>query len=727
MPIFGETEPRTIIAYVDFEKIKEEIPPKTKIELYAEMPLNHLGMVIEYQDIKKKLEPIDPLKTRAVILWITEDVYSPDITNFYTTINTALKKGVKILLLGKLDILPPQYSLTRQEKALIEEFYSLIGFYFNDDYVFTTYNSVWKTFNPRMVGFERNWGAFKPGYPVIQPVNKAVKVYASLVNEKKEESVIVATFPKGGYIADGFAVYNDPLQEEDRRRWFVNFFLFFEEALSLEETPRPDTTTLCGSRIFYSHIDGDGWNNVSLIPEYSATQTLCCEVMLKEVIDAFPNMPITVAPIAEDLLLECHGKEKGLEIARKILSRPNVEPASHTLSHPFYWAFFKNYTPQQEEFFLPYYSHPVWTDSKNWKEYFQSFFIKKGVLKGEKPFLPNGYTTPRAYACEPFDLRKEIVGSFEIISHFTEKKPRLLQWSGDCYPFEEAVAMVSKNGFLNINGGDTRFDSGHRSYAFVAPIGRKVGKQQQIYASNSNENTYTQLWSADYFGFRNLIQTIINTNIPYRLKPINLYYHTYSLERIASRKALLENIADIEKMEHIDIYTTEFVEIANNFYEIGFERIGEGWKISNKKALKTIRFDKATTKTIDWERSRGVIGQRYLHGSLYIALDPQAPSSEIYFKETTFPGLNQEGDFPFLVDSNWPVINFKKEKDLVTYIFKGNTPLKTHFVPHKDFKLVANPLLENRPHLFTWEISSSAGELQDFLIQITFTKEHSHE
>ena len=57
-----------------------------------------------------------------------------------------------------------------------------------------------------------------------------------------------------------------------------------------------DTTTLVGRRIYYSNIDGDGWRNQSQIRTYMQRRAMSAEVVLKEAVEAFPDLPVTVAP-----------------------------------------------------------------------------------------------------------------------------------------------------------------------------------------------------------------------------------------------------------------------------------------------------------------------------------------------------------------------------------------------------------------------------------------------
>lgn len=160
---------------------------------------------------------------------------------------------------------------------------------------------------------------------------------------------------KGGYIASGFSHYES--KNGAFLQWYVNPFRFFADAFRTTGMPIPDTTTVTGRRIFYSHIDGDGWGNVSTADKYNGKGLYASEVILREVVDGFPDLPVTVAPIAADLDPAWTGTIRSQQIARALFSRRNVEPASHTYTHPFEWRFFgPAYKPENELPFLSKYA-----------------------------------------------------------------------------------------------------------------------------------------------------------------------------------------------------------------------------------------------------------------------------------------------------------------------------------------------------------------------------------
>ena len=211
------------------------------------------------------------------------------------------------------------------------------------------------------------------------------------------------------------------------------------------------------------------------------------------------------------------------------------------------------------------------------------------------------YTTPRGFAVKPFDLSLEIKGSIDFLNRIAPpgKRVALLQWSGNCLPWEGAVVATYGQGVLNMNGGDTRFDRERPSYTSVAAIGRKLPGGIQVYSSNANENVYTELWTDRFFGFAFLTQTWHNTGQPVRVKPKNLYYHMYSGEKTASLRALLNNLKEVESEPIAPIAASEYAALALGFFSAEIEGLGDArWRIGNRGRLATIRFDRSIDRQI---------------------------------------------------------------------------------------------------------------------------------
>jgi hypothetical protein len=227
--------------------------------------------------------------------------------------------------------------------------------------------------------------------------------------------------------------------------------------------------------------------------------------------------------------------------------------------------------------------------------------------------------------------------------------------------------MVREAGVEAINGGDTRFDAEYPSYLWVAPIGREVGEEVQVFAVNSNENTYTDLWQGKFYGYKYLVQTLENTEHPMRVRPINIYYHTYSGEKEASLNAVISNLEYANKQEICPIKTSRYCKIARAFYKVQFERIGNySWRVKSRGALQTIRFDALLGKyNIDYSKSTGVIGTRHYQDSFYIYLDEAEPEPVITLTKI------DNNKVIYLNQSRWRVFNLKRSDKTFEFDAKG--------------------------------------------------------
>ena len=111
------------------------------------------------------------------------------------------------------------------------------------------------------------------------------------------------------------------------------------------------------------------------------------------------------------------------------------------------------------------------------------------------------------------------------------------------------------------------------------------------------------------------------TNTPYRVKPFNIYYHMYSGSKQASLNAILSNLDLAEASDIAPVTTSTFALIAQGFYTTRIVDMGDRrWRIENRGKLQTLRFDHATFTSVDFSRSKGVIGQYNHQGSLYVDL-----------------------------------------------------------------------------------------------------------
>ncbi len=655
---------RTVIALYDGQRAGSA--RMSNIHRMAAMPLNWLGLVVRFHDIRAGLPAVwDEADVRGVLTFSMQPGV-PDPAGYVAWAEKVVAAGRKLVVLGELG---PTEDLKGKPVPhdLIARFVALLGLVHDGDWSPVAYDSRIVRADPAMVGFERAYGDILPPFELYEPLTPATRSYLVIGRvDLDRPSHLIVTSPNGGYAATGFTHFRDPAQ--NFTQWYLNPFAFFEAAFGLSDEPRPDTTTQGGRRLYFSHIDGDGWRNLSTVTKYRKDQTLSAAVVMAEAIAPNPDLPVTVAPIAADLDPAWVGTEQAQKVARALFALPQVEPASHTYSHPFQWSFFRNYTVEKEK---PYQSRydaqaggiPIFEGSPD-EDAEEDRGGDVGPAGTEDDRLRPGYSVPRAYATKPFDLDNEIAGAIRYIDQFATqgKGAKLVQWSGDTSPFPEALAATAAAGAHNINGGDSRLDNDYPSVSWVAPTGVPIGRTLHIYAAMSNENTYTELWSARFFGYRDLVATLENTERPRRLKPVNLYYHMYSGEKQAALKALLDNIAWVKKQEIAPVTATRYAEIAEGFFTATVEPDGPGaWRVKNRGALQTLRFDHAAPQAgPDFAASTGVIGARRVNDALYVALDPAVPEPRIVLTDRPQPAA-------LLVSARWPVEAVIRQADRVGF------------------------------------------------------------
>ena len=363
-----------------------------------------------------------------------------------------------------------------------------------------------------------------------------------------DEAVVpVLTGPWGGYAQHPYLLQAG---FGGQRRWLLNPFAFLATALHSQPAPIPDTTTETGRRILLSWVDGDGFPSRAELPgtPYSA------EVLLEKVFKPI-KLPHTVSVIEGEVAatgLYPHLSGELEPLARKIFALGNVELASHSFSHPFFWARRQNID------------------------------ISK-TLYGLGLPIP-GYTT---------DTRREVAGSVRYINDTLApegKRTEVFLWTGDAVPGGGTVRLVEELGLVNLNGGNTQVRNALPSSVNIYPQSRWTDGGHQIYAPIMNENVYTNDWTGPFHGFRRVIETFKRTEDPRRLKPLGIYYHFYSGTKPGALNALLDVYGYAEEQPHNALYASEYARRVLGYHSARITRSLDGhWLVDQLGALRTVR------------------------------------------------------------------------------------------------------------------------------------------
>ena len=516
----------------------------------VQMPLEYMGYVA---DIKT---PAQAVKIKYV-----KDLYSGIIVVATRSIKV---KNFKNWLKDKI----------KRNKILFLENFGIDDLSFLNIQTYNNKASIFDNFKiikkDKIVGFE------SPIPPKI-PRNLIYSKGGLLVikNSKDQLFTPIAITKWGGYAISPF-IFNDFTEDV---KWIVNPFKLLKRALRLKNFPKPDYTTENGERIFFSHLDGDG--SVSLA-EFDPSK-IACEVIKNQILKKY-KLPFGISFIEGEI--EPYGvypkfSKRAMKCAREIYALKNVEPASHTFSHPFFWQ-------------------------------------KDAKLEGK--ILPKNYNLP--IPNYKFSLYREIVGSCKNLSKLAPKnKPvKLLFWSGDCDPPAKAVKIAYENGILNMNGGDTTIRKNHKFLSDIAPAGVKKGNYYQIYDGEQDEFIYTDGFTKNFWGYKNVIQTFKLTDKPKRFKPIDVYFHFYIGTKLASLDSLRYVLNWCLKQDIIPFKVSDYIKKVLDFYNTTIAKEGKYWLIRTNKNLRTLRISQKFGYP-DLKSSKGVVGWYDYNKDRYLNLD----------------------------------------------------------------------------------------------------------
>ncbi len=614
-----EVMPRKIMMLYDYAEDETALMGQESVVIYGTLPLNYLGYAAEYHDVRKPL-PQFSLQGRyaGVVVWLQQSLQASKAQRLVNWLHARQEEGVPLLLLGTIDFI--------DDKALPH-----FGLQRGDNRRLPKRLNL--SYATKAFGYETapllEHGNF---FPLALPRGTP---WAVIEDDAKNRQVAAAITPWGGYVLDPLLVITLP--GDNGNRWVIDPFTLYRQALRLPEMPVPDLTTESGRRSLLIHMDGDGFASKGEFPG----NPYASEVLRDKILKRYP-LPASISIIEGELSTEGLYPQLSAElepIARSIYALPNVELASHSFSHPFNWG---------------------------------------KVVEGDDE---SGYNLP--IPNYKFDLQREVNGSVNYIESRLAppgKTATLFFWTGNCNPPEAAVAQTVMAGVGNINGGDTVITNSMPSVTAVAPIGMYKGRYFQVFAPNQNENVYTNNWTGPFYGYRRVIETFEMTDKPLRLKPINIYFHTYSTSKPSSLAALDEVYRWALKQPTTPIFTSFYVKKAQQFDRVVVARHGEGWRVRGLDSIRELRLP-VSNGIPDLKRSESIAGynrhndQHYIHAG--------ASEVELYIGK----GAPRES---YLVSANASLTNSMRDKNGLHLSFAPQVALEIELANGRNCRLEQN-------------------------------------
>lgn len=550
---------------------------------FLQMPLNHLGYLTDYFDVTQALpEDIYGDRYAGVVTWFGGSVPSHTQINLQRWLYQAMQKKIPFASLGSQGFdTSPAWA-----RAL-----GLVHKPASSGALTVVHRDPMLQFEMPTLPADRN------NYVTdIPQSNSGYSALITLQDSKQQTFSAGAITPWGGYIRNPYVIQSLPGTEDDR--WVIDPFSFVQKALQLQVLPAPDVTTENGRRLLFAHIDGDAFPSKAEMPG----NRFAADWLLTDILQKY-RIPHAVS------VIEAEVSPQGLypqysaqleDIAKRMFALPHVEVASHTYSHPYLW----------------------------------NLAVRHGLFADNKEAAINlnipGYQ---------MDLQREIVGSIDYIrTRLAGGKPvKILLWSGDTAPAADALKIISDNGLLNMNGGDTFINRSNPSLTAVMGHGITKDGYLQIYAPITNENIYTNLWLGPYYGYERVIETFQMTESPRRLKAVDIYYHTYAASKQASLNSLHKAYTWAMQQPLHPVYPSEYIRKVQDFYAMALAKDGDGWRIRTSGELRTVRIPHSWG-VVDLQRSKHIAGfathqnESYIHltgGSAALHLAPSGSASSV--------------------------------------------------------------------------------------------------
>jgi hypothetical protein len=299
----------------------------TRIHRFAEMPLNHLGFIVRFQDVRNKLpEPAEIERYRGVITWFAGPV--SDGNTYLAWARRVSRLNVRYVILGDVGI-----AIDANTIRTVNQLLALAGVRHTGEYIAPTLGTRVAEEDPNLVEFECRLGPVLPDYPILTATGASTHIGAMLEAPSYDggrKSVLVAIGEKGAYAAWDYDMCHQrpPLYQA---QWLINPFDFFRAAFGFDDQPVPDTTTASGNRLYFSVLGSEGLTRLSKIEGLPEGSAMAAEVVLHELIEPFPDLPATFELQGEELAKSERPGTQTQILVQRVLANRNVDILSRGL------------------------------------------------------------------------------------------------------------------------------------------------------------------------------------------------------------------------------------------------------------------------------------------------------------------------------------------------------------------------------------------------------------
>ena len=301
----------------------------TRIHRFAELPLNHLGYVLEYRDVSRPLPSVaETNRFAGVISWLVGPV--PDGDDYLTWLKQVVFNGTRLVVLGELGA-----PVTARNIRLANTVLSVLGLEHQGVYISTADGSHIVTRDSAFYDFECRLDPVLPAYPILERAATGSRPILEVQTPGPaggRRTSLVAIGSGGGFAAFNFEFCHQtaPLH---RGKWLIDPFAFFQAALGAPRAPVPDITTLSGRRLYFSIAHSEGWSASVEAWAQRQPQQIAAQIAARELIEAFPSLPVTLDLRDEDVSRTTRNSALARGLADHVLALPQVSrPGKHAVA-----------------------------------------------------------------------------------------------------------------------------------------------------------------------------------------------------------------------------------------------------------------------------------------------------------------------------------------------------------------------------------------------------------
>ena len=667
-------ERNSVVALFDGSIIKDV--RDTPIHNFLELPLNYLGYKVIYLDASAIESFALPDNTAAILSWFAASVpHGMEANRWRLEATTKCGYKPKQIVLG-------HDGMEFGESDVRDALWARLGLSSQSWERAIGHLSRVAAADSDLVGFEEDYIIGVGAYPILQALPGTRSYLTVEAQAGGDRTDLLTIGPGGAYVHDSATVRYDP--RLDAHFWVLNPFAMIETALGSEPYPIADTTTVLGSRAFFATVHSDGWLEPEPSRFFGENVEIAGEILLRQIIVPFPEIPTTVSVLFGDFVPELSGPmgERGKQAALAVYAQPQVNSGTtgHDLVRNWEWVGNAGDT-----------SAVAASQSKTEKGAMVSGAVR---ALGELFAVNVDAAALRKYAALDFSVAKEITGALGTLSEVAQSRglAPVFLWTANSRPTEDALRAVKDAGAISIGGGRDPNHPETPVLSSLLPQAARVGSELQVNAALAGDAAYTGHWARDQIGLHFLRQTLDLTETPRRLKPFHLNYSARSAVHFATRSAITQYLELARGGSYIPLPVNDYVAAVEGFESVTFLREGDmRWRVLDRGGLQTLRFDHAEKLALDMSQSDGVVGAIRKVGSLYVSLDPSVQTPLVALTDDANPtGLLLAPGQLAIAKSNRIVTEIAKTQCALTFDVDGTGAAQLTLVAAPDTEIEAD-------------------------------------